>query len=64
MTVGDLMDKIAAEAAAEAAAEVAAEKDAYISKLLNEQDRKLEEKEHRIKELEAIVAKMSSGGEK
>ena len=60
MTVGDLMDKIAAEAAAEAAAE----KDVYFSKLLNEQDRKLEEKEHRIKELEAIVAKMSSGGEK
>ena len=59
MTVGDLMDKIAAEAAAE----VAAEKDAYIEKLLEEQDRKfeeqdrkLEEKERRIKELEEMLA--------
>ena len=52
MTVGDLMDKIAAEAAAEAAAEVAAEKDVYFSKLLNEQDRKLEEKDKYIEEKE------------
>ena len=48
MTVGDLMDKIAAEAAAE----VAAEKDAYFSKLLNEQDRKLEEKDKYINKLD------------
>ena len=52
MTVGDLMDKIAAEAAAE----VAAEKDAYFSKLLNEQDRKLEEKDREIQELKALLA--------
>ena len=53
MTVGDLMDKIAAEAAAEAAAEVAAEKDAYIAKLLEEQ----KEQELRIQELEALLDK-------
>ena len=56
MTVGDLMDKIAAEAAAEAAAE----KDVYFSKLLNEQDRKLEEKDKYIEEKEREIQELKA----